>query len=88
MTGIIENAGSKLLTAGIVSLKAANPKAWAAFKVTLAAIAKATTELEKITNDDNVTEEEISNVLTMAKDYGAIRTMQDMLWGIFKHVRS
>ena len=28
MTGMIEDAGSKLITAGIVSLKVANPNAW------------------------------------------------------------
>ena len=87
MTGMIEDAGSKLITAGIVSLKVANPTAWAAFKNGLKCVAMGVSALDEVTDDDKVSAEEISNVLAMAKDYGAIRTLQDMLWGLLKHVK-
>jgi len=87
MTGMIEDAGSKLITAGIVSLKVANPNAWTAFKKGLKCVAMGVSALDEVTDDDKVSAEEISNVLAMAKDYGAIRTLQDMLWGLLKHVK-
>jgi hypothetical protein len=87
MTGIIDDAGSKLLTAGIVSLKLANPNAWAAFKRSLKCVAMGVCALDEITDDDKVSAEEVSNVLAMARDYGAVRTLQDMLWGLLKHVK-
>lgn len=87
MTGMIDDAGSKLLTAGIASLKLANPNAWAAFKRSLKCVAMGVCALDEITDDDKVSAEEVSNVLAMAKDYGAVRTLQDMLWGLLKHVK-
>ena len=84
---IIEDTGSKILTAGIASLKLANPNAWAAFKKSLKCVATGVCALDEITDDDQVSSEEISKVLAMAKDYGAIRTLQDMLWGLLKHVK-
>ena len=87
MTGMIEDVGSKLLTAGIVSLKVANPNAWTAFKKGLKCVAMGVCALDEVTDDDKVSSEEISKVLAMAKDYGAIRTLQDMLWGLLKHVK-
>jgi hypothetical protein len=84
---IIEDTGSKILTAGIASLKLANPNAWAAFKKSLKCVATGVCALDEITDDDKVSSEEISKVLAMAQDYGAIRTLQDILWGLLKHVK-
>ena len=59
----------------------------AAFKKGLKCVAMGVSALDEVTDDDKVSAEEISNVLAMAKDYGAIRTLQDMLWGLLKHVK-
>jgi len=86
-TGFLENAGAKLLTSGIVALKSSSPEGWKRFKVGLKCAAVGAAALDEVTDDDQVSPQEIQKVLQMAKDYGAIRTLEDMLFGLLKHIR-
>lgn len=86
-TDMLGNAGAKLLTAGIVALRTANPVAWATFKKGLKCVAVGSAALDEITDDDQVKAEEIQKCLVKAEDYGAIRTLEDLLWGLLKHVK-
>ena len=85
--GPIENAGALLVNNGIIVLKKTNPAAWGAFKVGLHAVAVGSTELDNVTDDDNVTAKEITACLEKATNYGAARTLLDMIWGLLKHVK-
>lgn len=85
--GIAEDTGAKILTTGIVTLKATNPDAWAAFRKSIKCIAVAIGALNEVFDDDKVSAEEIGRVMDLAKDYGATRTLQDMLWGVLKHIK-
>jgi hypothetical protein len=85
-TDMLGDAGAKLLTGGIVALRTANPAAWAAFKKGLKCVAVGSAALDEITDDDQVKAEEIQKCLTRAEDYGAFRTLEDLLWGLLKHV--
>lgn len=85
--GFFENAGGKLLTSGIVALKNTSPEGWKMFKVGLKCVAMGSAALDEVTDDDQVSPGEIQKVLQMAQDYGATRTLEDMLFGLLKHVR-
>lgn len=85
--GILDSTASTVISTGIMTLKATNPNAWAAFKKSMKCIAVAVGALNEIFDDDTVTAEEINKVMDMAQDYGAARTLQDMLWGVLKHIK-
>jgi len=84
---MLGSAGAKLLTSGIVALKTSNPIAWAAFKKGLKCVAVGAAALDEVTDNDAVEPAEIQKVLILAKDYGAIRTLEDLIWGLLKHVK-
>jgi len=86
-TDMLGSAGAKLLTSGIVALKTSNPIAWAAFKKGLKCVAVGAAALDEVTDNDAVEPAEIQKVLILAKDYGAIRTLEDLIWGLLKHVK-
>lgn len=86
--GFFEDAGARLLSNGIIALKNSKPAGWANFKLGLKAVAKTATTLDEVTDDDMVTGEEVLKALQSARDYGAFRTLEDMLFGLLKHVRS
>lgn len=86
-SGLLDDAGARLLTNGIVALKTANPVAWSAFKKGLKCVAVGAAALDEVTNDDQVSSQEIQKVISKAEDYGAVRTLQDLLWGLMKHVK-
>jgi len=86
-SGLLDDAGAKLLTNGIVALKIANPVAWTAFKKGLKCVAVGAAALDEVTDDDQVSSQEIQKVMGMAQDYGAVRTLQDVLWGLLKHIK-
>ncbi len=85
--GIIEDAGARIITAGIVGLKTTNPTAWGGFRTGLKAVAEGLAELVKVTDDDQVTADEIEDVLQGAASYGSARVLQDILWSLVKHVK-
>lgn len=85
--GFLENAGSKLLSSGIVALKKTSPDGWKMFKTGLKCVKVGASALDEVTDDDNVSPGEIQKVLQMAQDYGATRTLEDLLWGLLKHVK-
>lgn len=85
--GFLENVGAGLASMGIVELKTANPVAWQTFKKALKCVAVGSAALDEVTDDDKVTPEEIRKVLKMTNDYGASRTLEDMVWGILKHIQ-
>lgn len=86
-TGILEDVGAQLLSNGIVYLKTANPAGYHAFRVGLKCVAVGSAALDEVLDDDKVAPAEILRVLIMARDYGAIRTLEDLLWGLLKHVK-
>ncbi|RPH75834.1 hypothetical protein EHM76_00745 [bacterium] len=85
--GFLENAGSKLLSSGIVSLKKTSPEGWKVFKTGLKCVKVGAAALDEVTDDDRVSPGEIQKILQTAQDYGATRTLEDMLFGLLKHVR-
>jgi hypothetical protein len=85
--GIIEDAGARIITTGIVGLKTANPAAWGAFKIALRAVADGSAKLVNVTENDDVSAQEIEDVLQEAVNYGAARVLQDILWSLVKHVK-
>jgi hypothetical protein len=85
--GIIEDAGARIITTGIVGLKATNPAAWGAFKIGLDAVADGAAKLSAAVKDDEVTAQEIDDVLQGAANYGSARVLQDILWAMVKHVK-
>jgi hypothetical protein len=85
--GIIEDAGARIITTGIVGLKVANPEAWSTFKVALQAVAEGSTKLVRVTDNDDVSAQEIEDVLQSAASYGSARVLQDILWSLVKHVK-
>ena len=85
--GFFENVGASMLSNGITAMKTANPPAYQAFKVSLKCVAVGTGALNEILDDDKASPEEILKVLQLAQDYGASRTLEDMIWGILKHIQ-
>ncbi len=85
--GFFENVGAQMLSNGITAMKTANPAAYQAFKVSLKCAAVGAGALDEVLDDDKVSPEEILKVLQMAQDYGASRTLEDMVWGILKHIQ-
>ena len=86
-SGFLENAGARVLTSGIVALKNSSPEGWKRFKIGLKCVAVGAAALDEVTDDYQVSPQEIQRVLQLAKDYGAIRTLEDMLFGLLKHIR-
>jgi hypothetical protein len=81
-----ENVGAGLVSEGIAALKTARPDAWAAFKASLKCVAVGSAALDEVTDDDHVTAEEIRKVFKLVQNFGASRTLEDMVWGLLKHI--
>lgn len=85
--GLTDEIGANIVSTGVIALKTSNPIAWAAFRKSIKCIHVAVGALDEIFDDDKVTAEEINRAMVLAKDYGATRTLQDMLWGVLKHIK-
>ena len=83
--GFFSNLGAQMLSNGIIAIKTANPAAYQDFKACLVSVAVGAGALNEVLDDDKVSPAEILKVLQLVQDYGASRTLEDMIWGILKH---
>lgn len=79
-----DNLGAQLLANGIIAMKAKDTEAYQAFKGSLATVTVGANALVEVLDSEEPDSEEILKVLQIAKDCGASRILEGVLWAILR----
>lgn len=82
--GFFDNLGPQLLSLGIVAMKSKDPEAFRKFQGGLATITVGANALVEVLDEENPNSEDILKILQIAKDHGASRILDGILWAVLR----